>query len=110
VHIFAPTGDTRDENEIKSNLEDREDPPATCKIHPLSTNGVKKLSHKDQDLIFHETRDVGRDWDAIQMFQAFFALCPGDQEVEIKVGREVYFCQLRALFFFVGFPAFCTSC
>ncbi|PVH72698.1 hypothetical protein DL98DRAFT_609842 [Cadophora sp. DSE1049] len=88
VHIFAPDTENEGENETASDKNETRYPPATCQIHPLSTDGVKSLSLAERDLIFYETSGSGRDWDAIQMFQAFFDLCPERQEVLVQIDDE----------------------
>ncbi|KAG4440083.1 hypothetical protein IFR05_004426 [Cadophora sp. M221] len=81
VHMFATDPETADRTSS-------DNPPATCSIHPYASAGVKYLSRADLDLIFHETRGQNGCYNAIGMYQDFFALCPEGQQVSIQIANE----------------------
>jgi hypothetical protein len=67
------------------------DPPSTiCPIHPKAAPNVQALTHKQRELLYHETRGHDGYFKAIGLFQFFFELCPPGQRVLIQLTNEVF--------------------
>lgn len=52
------------------------------------TEDFKKLTRKDRDLIYQETRNSNMCEKSAKLFNYFFALCPKDQDLSIQINKE----------------------
>jgi hypothetical protein len=76
-HMFKPTANSLTET-----------PSATENISPAAPKNVKDLPRKDLESIYYEIRGHDGCFKAVGLYDAFFDLCPNDQQVSIQIKKE----------------------